>query len=81
MGADSGQRRDTVEEKGGLELTLRKGGIWLMRQLQQRKDSSGTSLVVQWLRLCTSNPGVPGLIPSQGTRSCMPQLRPGTADK
>ena len=26
-GADSGQRRDTVEEKGGLELTLRKGGI------------------------------------------------------
>ena len=32
----SGQGRDTVKEKGGLELTLRKGGIWLMRRLQQR---------------------------------------------
>ena len=54
----------------------------------------GTSLVVQWLRLLTSNAGDTGLIPGQGTRSqmlqlgvCMLatkrshmlQLRPGTA--
>ena len=35
----------------------------------------GTSLVVQWLRLCAPNAGGPGLIPGQGTRSHMPQLR------
>ena len=40
----------------------------------------GTSLVVQWLKLCTPNAGGPGLIPCQGTRShrlwlrvCRPQ--------
>ncbi|TEA28488.1 hypothetical protein DBR06_SOUSAS2010115, partial [Sousa chinensis] len=33
------------------------------------------SLVVQWLRLCTPNAGGLGLIPRQGTRSHMPQLR------
>ena len=30
----------------------------------------GTSLVVQWVRLCTPNAGGLGLIPGQGTRSC-----------
>ena len=40
---------------------------------------SGISLVVQWLRLCAPNAGGPGLIPAWGTRSHMPQLRPGAA--
>ena len=31
----------------------------------------GTSLVVQWVRLCTPNAGGPGSIPGQGTRSHM----------
>ena len=31
----------------------------------------GTSLVVQWLRLCTPNAGGPGSIPGQGSRSPM----------
>ena len=42
----------------------------------------GTSLVVQWLRLCTASVEGPGSIPGQGTRSYilqrrvrMPQLR------
>ena len=35
----------------------------------------GTSLAVQWLRLHTPNVEGPGSIPSQGTRSHMPQLR------
>ena len=51
----------------------------------------GTSLVVQWLRLSIPNAEGLGSIPGQGTRSCMPrreipqqrscvpQLRPGTA--
>ena len=37
--------------------------------------SSGTSLVVQWLRLWAPNAGGPGSIPGQGTRSHMPQWR------
>ena len=36
---------------------------------------SGTSVVVQWLRLCAPNAGGPGLIPGWGARSCMLQLR------
>ena len=39
----------------------------------------GTSLVVQWPRLCVPNAGSPGLIPGQETRSYMPQLRCSTA--
>ena len=35
----------------------------------------GTSLVVQWLRLCAPNAGDPGSIPGWGTGSHMPQLR------
>ena len=31
----------------------------------------GNSLVVQWVRLCTPNAGSLGLIPGQGTISCM----------
>ena len=37
--------------------------------------SLGNSLVVQWLRLCAPDTGGLGLIPGQGTRSHMPQLR------
>ncbi|TEA30370.1 hypothetical protein DBR06_SOUSAS27510010, partial [Sousa chinensis] len=33
------------------------------------------SLVVQWLRLHAPNSEGTGLIPGQGTRSCMPQLK------
>ena len=37
--------------------------------------SIGTSLAVQWLRFCASNAGGLGLIPIQGTRSHMQQLK------
>ena len=39
------------------------------------KISRGTSLVVQWLRLCAFSAGGQGSIPDQGTRSQMLQLR------
>ena len=39
------------------------------------KHSGGTSLVDQWLILHTPNSGDTGLVPVQGTRSHMPQLR------
>ena len=44
-----------------------------LRDLKQ--DRLGTSLVVQWLRLHTLYVGGPGLIPGQGTRYHMPQLK------
>ena len=40
-----------------------------------REFHEGTSMVVQWLRLCAPDAGGPGLISGQGTRSHMPQLR------
>ena len=42
---------------------------------RRRWQGQGTSLVVQWLSLHAPNAGGLGLIPSQGTRSHMPQLR------
>ena len=61
--------------------------------LLAKMNASGTSLGIQWLRLCTPNTKGLGSIPSWGTRSHMPQLgvhmpqlrvvmpklRPGTA--
>ena len=44
-----------------------------------KKSIGGTFLVVWWLRLPTPNVGDPGLIPGQGTRSNLLQLRPSTA--
>ena len=44
-------------------------------QLHLTSQQLGTSLVVQWLRLCTPNAGGPGSIPGGGTRSYMLQLR------
>ena len=39
------------------------------------KGDVGTSLGVQWLRLCTSKEGGLGMIPGLGTRSHMLQLK------
>ena len=36
-----------------------------------KKQATGTSLVVQWIRLCAPNAGGQGSIPGQGTRSQM----------
>ena len=46
-------------------------------QRDGKKRSPGTYMVVQWLRLCAPNAGCLGLIPGQGTRSQMLQLRAG----
>ena len=40
-----------------------------------KDDTGGPSLVVQWLRLHTPTAEGPSSIPSQGTRSHVPQLR------
>ena len=44
------------------------------------KSKGETSLLVQWLRLCTPNAGSPGLILGLGTRSCMSRLRHSIVD-
>ena len=41
----------------------------------QARTKPGTSLLVQWLRLCTPNAGDPGPIPDEGIRSHMQHLR------
>ena len=41
---------------------------WPTAQIPIQEGLAGTSLVVQWLRLCASNAGVVGLIPGQGTK-------------
>ena len=43
--------------------------------LTSRNVKLGTSLVVQWLRLCIHNAGGPGSSPGQGNRSHMLQLK------
>ena len=45
--------------------------------MQQNAVEFGASLVVWWLRLHAPNAGSLGLIPGQGTRSHVPQLRVG----
>ena len=47
----------------------------ICRSYSVKNCAGGTSLVVQWLRLCTPNSGGLGLIPDLGARSHMPQLR------
>ena len=45
-----------------------------LKETRKRLDT-GTSLVVQELRICALNARGPSLIPGQGIRSHMPQLR------
>ena len=56
------------------------------KQNTAKDPHGGTSLVVQWVRLCAPNAGGLGSIPGWGTRSHVPQqrsqvpqLRPGAA--
>ena len=51
--------------------TLMLGCPSLWTILIQKKNLSGTSLVVQWVRLRAPNAGGPGSIPGRGTRSRM----------
>ena len=47
----------------------------LIHGLKKKKKLSGTSLLVQWLRLCSPNAEGPGSYPGQGTRSHILQLK------
>ena len=54
-------------------------GMTYRQSRGEQKASFGTSLVVQWLRLCPPSEGGSGSIPGREARPCMPQLRPGKA--
>ena len=49
--------------------------VYYPKKFTLRWKGQGTSLVVQWLRLCAPSARGPGSIPGQGTRSHIPQLR------
>ena len=49
---------------GGWEVSITKEGKG--EEVLIKKVKSGTSLVVHWLRLCASNAGSVGLVPSRG---------------
>ena len=57
-----------------------KWGMW-ERKRKAKASGGGTFPVVQWPRPGASSAESLGLIPGQGTRSCMPQLRPGQPNK
>ena len=40
----------------------------MLTEFDLKNLTSGTSLAVQWLRLCTSTAGDPGSIPGRGTK-------------
>ena len=67
------QKRNRLTDLEHLWLPGRKGGIVRefgidMHTLLYLKWITGTSLVVQWLRLYSSNAGGPGLIPGWGIK-------------
>ena len=57
----------------GMDVLCNKNNKSTKTSLPKRRE--GTSQVVQGLRLLTLNGGNLSLIPGQGTRACMPQLK------
>ena len=61
-----------------LQLATREIEIWSLFKVTMnsiQNQHSGTSLMVQWPRVCIANTGSQGMIPGQETRSHLPQLR------
>jgi len=78
---DSDCAWSNVEQKGQPRLSNKQ--MWAHRSILvgitfwewMESGQAGTSLVLQWLRLCSPKAGGPGLIPRQGTRPHMLQQR------
>ena len=52
-----------------------------MKAANHTQDSFGTSLAVQWLRLCAFTAGSEGSIPGQGTKILKPLVMAKTVKK
>ena len=63
-----------LKEYPKLDFTFKDSAVREKRK-RNKRNRSGTSLAVQWLRLWAPHAGQSGLIPCQGTRSHMLQLR------
>ena len=81
-GGGHGLRRPVLFSHTGTSAWASRGPLQLPgHRLHLTSQQLGTSLVVQWLRLCTHNAGDMGLILGQGARSHMPQLSSLAATK
>ena len=70
------RKQRSITSKWKLNVIVERFSLkFLGEMLVKDQESVGTSLVVQWLRFHTPSAGGPGLIPSQRTRSHVPQLR------
>ena len=67
------------KEIRGITATTVYKWIWEGSDLATAATKIRTFLAALWLGLYTPKAGGPGLVSSQGTRSCMPQLWPGAA--
>ena len=67
---------DSEGQRSLQSMGSQRAGHDLRTQQQQQYKIFGraTSLRFQWLRVCISNAGGPGLIPGQETTSSMPEL-------
>ena len=75
-GGGCGLQRPVLFDHTGTSAWASRGPLQLPgHRLHLTSQQLGTSLVVQWLRLCTPNAGGLGSIPGGGTRSHMLQLR------
>ena len=67
------------KEIRGITATTVYKRIWEGSDLAAAATKIRTFLAARWLGLYTPEASGPGLVSSQGTRSCMPQLWPGAA--
>ena len=72
-GEGSGEKESGISEIGQVIASL--NWMYTIRKESNKNGKLMTSLVIQRLRLRAAPAGVPSLIPGQGTRSRMPQLR------
>ena len=66
---------DTTERLFTFKLVFSASSVSKSQKKRYKEPSLGTSLVVQWLRLCAPSVGNLDSIPGQGTRSHMSQLK------
>ena len=57
-----------IQESVWFQVLNSDSGCWNTKKQCLQSSKKGTSLVVQWLRLCVSNARGVGLIPGQGTK-------------
>ena len=76
-----GKKPDNIERRWNNVIGILISWAWVnwgVHISKTKKVKSCVQGLPWWWRFCAPSAGDPGLIPGQGTRSHMPQLRPGT---